>query len=100
MWGYHEGQSPPECLRWGGSVNILLLLTCIRENRHIKLTTLMGIIKKGERKVQVLVAQLCLTVCNPLDCSPPGSSVLGILQARILEWIALPFSREFSQPRD
>ena len=36
----------------------------------------------------------------PMDCSPPGSSVYGILQAKILEWIAIPFSRESSQPRD
>ena len=35
------------------------------------------------------VAQLCLTLCNPVDCSPPGSSVHGILQARILEWVAM-----------
>ena len=41
----------------------------------------------------VLVAQSCLTVCNPMDCSPPGSSVHGILQARILEWVAVSFSR-------
>ena len=37
--------------------------------------------------------QLCLTLCNPMDCSPPGSSVHGILQARILGWVAMPFSR-------
>ena len=43
--------------------------------------------------VYVLVAQLCLTHCDPMDCSPPGSSVHGILQARILEWVAIPFSR-------
>ena len=36
--------------------------------------------------------QLCLTLCNPIDASPPGSSVLGILQARILEWVAISFS--------
>ena len=36
---------------------------------------------------------LCLTVCDPMDCSPPGSSVLGILEARILEWIDMPSSR-------
>ena len=41
----------------------------------------------------VLVAQLCLTVCSPMDCSPPGSSVHGIFQARILEWVAISFSR-------
>ena len=46
----------------------------------------------------VLVAQLCLTLCEPMDCSLPGSSVRGILQARILEWVAIPFSRESSQP--
>ena len=47
-----------------------------------------------------LVAQLCLTLCDPLDCSPPGSSVHGILQARILEWVARPSSRGSSQPKD
>ena len=44
--------------------------------------------------------QLCVTLCNPMDCSPPGSSVHGILQARILEWVAMPFSRGSSWPRD
>ena len=45
------------------------------------------------------VSKLCPTLCNPMDCSPPGSSVHGILQARILEWVAVPFSRWSSQPR-
>jgi len=40
----------------------------------------------------VLVTQSCPTLCDPKDCSPPGSSVHGILQARILEWVAIPFS--------
>ena len=40
------------------------------------------------------------TLCNPVDCSPPGSSVHRILQARILEWVVIPFSRGCSQPRD
>ena len=39
-------------------------------------------------------------LCNIMDCSPPGSSVRGILQARILEWVAIPFSRRSSWPRD
>ena len=47
-----------------------------------------------------LVTQSCLTLCDPMDCSPPGSSVHGILQARILEWFAMPSSRGSSQPRD
>ena len=38
------------------------------------------------KESEMLVAQSCLTLCDPMDCSPPGSSVLGILQARILEW--------------
>ena len=46
------------------------------------------------------VAQLCLTLCDPMDCSSPGSSVHGIFQARILEWIAMPSSRGSSQLRD
>ena len=50
--------------------------------------------------VCVLVAQWCLTLCDPLDCSPPGSSVHGILQAGILEWVAIPYSRRSSQPRN
>ena len=40
--------------------------------------------------------QSCPTLCDPTDCSPPGSSVHGLLQARILEWVAIPFSRGFS----
>ena len=42
---------------------------------------------------------MCLTLCDPMDHSPPGSSVHGILQARILERVAIPFSRGSSQPR-
>ena len=44
--------------------------------------------------------QSCLTLCDPTDCSLSGSSVLGILQSRILEWVAMPSSRGSSQPRD
>ena len=40
-----------------------------------------------------LVAQLCLALCDPMDCSPPGFSVHGIREARILEWVAISFSR-------
>ena len=46
------------------------------------------------------VTQLCPTLCDPVDCSLPGSSIHGILQARILEWVAIPFSRGSSQLRD
>ena len=49
---------------------------------------------------KVLVTQLHPTLCDPMDCSLPGYSVHGILQARILEWVAISFSRGSSQPRD
>ena len=44
--------------------------------------------------------QSCPALCNPMDCSPPGSSVHGILQTRVLWWVAVPSSRGSSQPRD
>ena len=47
----------------------------------------------------VLVAQSCLTLCDPLNCSPPGSSVHESLQEGILEWIAIPFSRGIILPQ-
>ena len=52
------------------------------------------------KKVKVLVAQSCPVLQDPIVCSLPGSSVHGILQARILEWVAIPFSRGSSQTRD
>ena len=48
----------------------------------------------------VSVAQLCRTLCNPMDCSPSGFSVHGIFQARILERVVISFSRWYSRPRD
>ena len=50
--------------------------------------------------VCVQLLQLCPTLCDPIDCSPPGSSVRGILQASILEWVAIPSSRGPSPPRE
>ena len=55
-----------------------------------------SLVKESESEV----AQSCPTLCHPMDCSPPGSSVHGILQARILEWVAISFSRGYSRPRD
>ena len=54
----------------------------------------------GIWKVKVKVDQLCLTLCETVDYSRPGSSVHGMLQARTLEWVAIPFSRGSSWPRD
>ena len=51
-------------------------------------------------KIKVQVAQLCPILCDRLDCRLPGSSVHGILQARVLEWVAISYIRVSSQPRD
>jgi len=61
-----------------------------------------GGMKKRKKKVkkESEVTQSCPTLCDPMNCSPPGSSVYGILQARILEWVAISFSRGSSRPRD
>ena len=55
--------------------------------------------KKNIQKSESEVTQLCLSLCDPMDCHLPGSSVYGIFQARILEWVAIPFSRASSRPR-
>ena len=52
------------------------------------------------REINICCLSHGLTVHDPMDCSPPGSSVHGLLQARILEWLAIPFSRGSSRPRD
>ena len=56
-------------------------------------------LKWVSQSIKVLVTQSCPALCNPVDCSPPGSSIHGILQARILEWVAIPFSRGSFWPR-
>ena len=53
-----------------------------------------------KKKVKIVSCSVILTLCDPMDCSPPGSSVCGILWARILEWVAMPFSRGSFWPRD
>ena len=58
------------------------------------------VISSEDWKVKVLVTQSCLTLRKPTDCSPPGSSVHSISQARVLEWVAITFSRGSSRPRD
>ena len=50
--------------------------------------------------ISVLITQSCPTLCNPMNCSPPGSSVHGIFQASVLEWVAISFSKGSFRPRD
>ena len=63
-----------------------LLLDYVEENKRDQITSF-----KCESESEV--AQSCLTLCDPVDCSPPDSSIHGILKARILEWVAISFSR-------
>ena len=59
----------------------------------------MDVLKLRGVSLNMLITQLCLILCDPVDHSPAGSSVHGILQARILEWVAIPFYRVSSQPK-
>ena len=76
---------------WGGRGENSVLRTYLKGKRSAVLKHLCVCAKS---------IQSCLTLGNPTDCSPPGSSVWGILQARILVWVAMPSSRESSRPRD
>ena len=91
----HEGPSPPSLSFWSG-------LCIFLEERFIQLRTYGVLFFLSEtflmKIVKVLADQSYPTLHNPLDCSPPGSSVHGILQARILEWVAIPLSRGSSHP--
>ena len=61
----------------------------------VQLKVLASLVGQMIKKLKVLVAQSCLTLCDSVHCNPSDSLVHGILQARILEWVAIPFSREF-----
>ena len=80
---------------WDFSYLKVLIFTVFTESKSKNITKY-----THEVCVHAKLLQSCLTLCDPMDCSPPGSSVHGILQARILEWVAMPSSRGTSQPRD
>ena len=97
----HEGNSDLGKNRWPGINQRLFQDTEMDSMWQIRLTTHIqegtaNSVPDGEGEV----AQSCPTLCDPMDCSLPGSSLHGILQARILEWVATSFSRGSSQPRD
>ena len=68
--------------------------------RHMSPVVNSAAITRGTCTPVCVSLQSCLILCDSVDCSPPDSSVQGTLQARILEWAAMPFSRASSQPRD
>ena len=71
-------------------------------SHHSSLISRKALLTKEKQTVhsQSKVTQLCPTLCDPMDCSLPGSSVHGIFQARVLEWVAISCSRRSSRPRD
>ena len=81
----------PTCYRCGSQFISFLGDSKILAACQFCLTDCLGLIRN--LLLNILVAQLCLILCNTMDYSPPGSSVHGILQARLLEWVAIPFSR-------
>ena len=107
--GQSPGLPPPTCCPLLSTLIICVFLptaiSCNWTNSHSSLTkfrahllSLPFQLKRAKWKSEV--AQSCLTLWDPVDCSPPGSSVHGIPQARILEWVAISFSKGSSRPRD
>ena len=90
--------------RWGrspgGGNGSLLKYSCLGNpmDRGAWWVTVHGVTELN--KTESEVAQSCLTLCDPMDCSLPGSSIHGIFQARVLEWVAISFSRGSSRPED
>ena len=66
---------------------------------HIMTNCFLSMYIYTHASVHVKLLQLCLTLCDPMDCSLPGSSVRVISQARVMEWVAMPSSKESSGPR-
>ena len=78
--------------------NFFLLFFILKTRERLqKNTNELSLIYLRMKEVRVLIAQLCPTLCDPMDCSPLGSSVHRIIQAVILEWVAMPSSRGSSQ---
>ena len=96
------------------SPNYICWLMCFQRSQNITLflffffhvksrSNRLGMCRQKDRVNVCMYAKLlhlCLSLCDPMDCSPPGSSVQGSLQARILQWVAIPSSRGSSWPRD
>ena len=77
-----------------------LTVTACKVEGNSSFRTQSGCNFKRKKVLAMSVTQVCPTLCNPMEYNPPGPSILGILQARILEWVASPFCRGSSQPRD
>ena len=85
------------CHHWSCSFLIIVMRIKIQQS-FIQGLHCGGEGMKVKSEMKMLVTRLCLTLCDPMDCSPPGSFVRGILQARVLEWVTISFSRGSSRP--
>ena len=87
---------------------ILITETCLENSLHIYVyismtyTSAISFLNNtdNQNESESEIAQSCPTLCDPIKCSLPGSSIHGIFQARVLEWVAISFSRGSSRPRD
>ena len=75
-----------------------LHFTFLSISTRLTLSKSLHSLARNSQKIKVLGTQSCLTLCDSMDCGPPGSSVCGIVQARILEWVDISFSRGSSWP--
>ena len=111
---YSLGKTKPKTKKWHFSLHVSLKHnihnTTLKMLTHWENNNQYYQKEKSKKEVdakmiQILELVVCCavlnpTLCDPLDCSPPGSSVHGILQARILQWVAMPSSKGSFQPRD
>ena len=88
---------------WKGCGENRTLLQCLWECKIIIATMENNMeipLKTKNKTTMCLVTQLCLTLCDAMNCSPPGSFVHGDSPGKNMEWVAMPYSRGFPQPRD
>ena len=93
-----ESRSTPEAAGYH-TVEQTSSLQCQRSSSTTQKMSEMQILRLYPAAV-LCCAESCPTLCDPMDCNPPGSSVHGILQSRILEWVVISFCRGSSQPKD
>jgi len=89
---------PNNCKSLNSLVNYFMLFIRLRKKQLIRFSPIYFL--SLDKRVYYVHARSCLTLCNPMDCSPPDSSVHGIFQARILEWVTISYSRRSSQSTD
>ena len=111
-WGERNSENPPNSFKNSEqcqqhTLRVIPVLLCSRSESSSKTLKVILPSSKTVHFPNTLLfisahvcAQSCRTLCDPVDCSPPGSSVRGISQARTLEWVAISSSRGSSQPRD